>query len=387
MPGKPVVLHLIDNFEPGGAQNILAGIAKHCAGDFRHEVAVLNGARASYLRALPEGCPVHRFRFGSFRSLAEAWRLRRLLRELAPAVVCFHLELSHLAFLLLKPWLRGRPAILAIHALPDQIPRFWYPLLARIHGWVAAYTVEDRIAFRALADRGVPEAKIRFIPIGTEIFESSGESPDSAHAKRWSPARTFPDGPRFLNIGRMVEGKGQALLLQAFHAYRAKSGHGRLCILGYGPLESRLKETTYRLGLEAYVDFPGKTRELVPHYLAADVYVSSAIDEGMGVVIYEAMALGLPIAAFEAGSIAEIVEDGTNGRLAANRDPEALAAAMLELAAGGPAAEKISRTNSRKIFDNYRNCRIAEKYSGLYRALAESGGGRSGVRGNPGADR
>jgi glycosyltransferase involved in cell wall biosynthesis len=387
MPVKPVVLHLIDNFEPGGAQNILAGIARHCAAGFRHEVAVLNGARASYQAALPEGCPVHLFRFGPARFLPEGRRLRRLIGTLDPHIVCFHLELSYLAFLLLKPWLRNKPAILAIHALPDQIPRFWFPLLARIQRWVAAYTVEDRIAFRALADRGVPVEKIRLIPIGTEIFEATGESPESAHARRWGGARTSPGGPCFLNIGRMVEGKGQALLLQAFQAYRAKGGRGRLCILGYGPLESRLKDMAHRLGLDDHVEFPGKTRELVPYYLAADVYVSAAVEEGMGVVIYDAMAFGLPIAAFAAGSIAEIVEDGANGRLAAIGDTGSLAAAMLELSAGGHAQEKISRTNARKIFDNYRNSRIAEKYSGLYRALAQSGVAPSGAPGNSGAGR
>lgn len=369
MSASPVILHVVDNFDPGGAQNILAGIVRHGSEGFRHEIAVLNGERSDYLKALPEGTPVHAFRFGPARLLRETLRLRALVKRLDPAVVSFNLEMSYLAFILLMPWLGGRRVNLAIHALPDQIPWFWYPLLAALHRRADAYTVEDGIARQGLLARGVPAAKVHLIPIGTEIFETTGETPESVRARRWGNRPEDGAGPRFLNIARMVEGKGQLHLLEAFKAYRDKGGRGRLTIIGYGPLEARLKSRAEELGIAQEVDFPGKIKELVPHYFAADVYVSSAVDEGMGVVIYDSMALGLPIAAFGAGSIAEIVEDGRNGRLVPNREAGSLASAMLELTDRGPAAEKISWTNSRKIFENYRNRRIVQRYADLYRTL------------------
>lgn len=370
MADRPAILHVIDNFEPGGAQNIIAGIVRHAAADFRHEVAVLNGDRMSYLGALAEGTPVTSFRMRGLGAWpGEARRFLALVDRLRPAVVSFNLEYAYLLALVLRPWLGKVPINLAIHAIPTQIPRFWFPLLASMRGMAAAYTVEDDIARQALIDRRVPKDRIHLIPIGTEIFEAIGETPEAVIARRWEDSGGLARAPLFLNVGRMVEGKGQTLLLDAFRAYLDQGGTGKLRIIGYGPLEESLQARSRRLGLRDKVEFAGKIQDLVAHYRAADVYVSSAVDEGMGVVIYDAMALGLPIAAFDAGSIGEIVEDGANGILAENRNPAALAAAMRELALRTEPVRRISRANVLRISENYTNSRIAERYAGLYRRL------------------
>jgi len=89
-----------------------------------------------------------------------------------------------------------------------------------------------------------------------------------------------------------------------------------------------------RYHLDGQVRFLGRltTKELVREYSAAALAVTPSLYEGFGLPVVEAMACGLPVVAFAAGALPEVLgEDGEAGRLVPCYDQEALAVAMLEL--------------------------------------------------------
>ncbi len=129
-----------------------------------------------------------------------------------------------------------------------------------------------------------------------------------------------------LFVGRLAEKKGVTYLIDAI-----KNVDAKLVIVGEGNLEEKLKKQAEPLGDK--VQFLGsKThQELKEIYASADVFVAPSVTaedgdkEGLGLVLLEAMASGLPVVGSESGGIPEIVRDGYNGFLVPERDVRQLA--------------------------------------------------------------
>ena len=135
------------------------------------------------------------------------------------------------------------------------------------------------------------------------------------------------------NIGYLNEQKAQADLLQAFKKILDRRSDVRLFIIGWGPLENKLKQMTEHLGLEDKVIFTGKlTRSQVFEVLSiTDIFVLSSHWEGFGIALAEAMALGKPVVSTDTDGSREVVENGKTGILVPIGNPQLLAEAILYL--------------------------------------------------------
>ena len=141
---------------------------------------------------------------------------------------------------------------------------------------------------------------------------------------------------RIVGVGDLTEQlKMQADALCHPELYETKnfSSQVELCPLGSSETESK--------DLPAEIIFTGKLspEALANEYKSANVFTLPAIvdskgdTEGLGVVLIEAMELGLPIVASNVGGIPDVVIDGETGILVPEKDPEALANAYKRLAA------------------------------------------------------
>lgn len=162
------------------------------------------------------------------------------------------------------------------------------------------------------------------------------------------------DPVRLLSVGRLLPKKGFDVLLQALARL---AGHHRLTLVGYGPAEAELRALATRLGLDGRVRFAGQldhpaVRDL---YRASDLFVLAprvAPDgdrDGLPNVVVEALSQGLPVVTTRVAALAEIVEDGVNGRLVPPEDPDALAAALRALAADPEARRWLGEAALRRL--------------------------------------
>lgn len=103
----------------------------------------------------------------------------------------------------------------------------------------------------------------------------------------------------FVNAGRMVNQKGQWHLIKAFSVVRQKYKNARLIILGSGELESRLKKLAIELDVQDSVIFPGFVDNPYAYIAKCDCFVLSSLFEGLGNVIIEAMACGVPVISYD----------------------------------------------------------------------------------------
>jgi glycosyltransferase involved in cell wall biosynthesis len=102
-------------------------------------------------------------------------------------------------------------------------------------------------------------------------------------------------GRNFLAVGRLAPQKNFGLLLDAFA--RIARSEDRLTIIGEGPLRDSLMRKAIRLGIGNQVFLPGYRTGIEDWLAHADALVLSSDFEGLGNVVVEALAAGVPIVA------------------------------------------------------------------------------------------
>jgi glycosyltransferase involved in cell wall biosynthesis len=122
-------------------------------------------------------------------------------------------------------------------------------------------------------------------------------------------ARTWPEGPTILSVGRLETEKNPLLLADI--AARLPEGW-RLVVCGEGPLEGELRARIAELGVEDRVDLRGYLPidgGLMDLYRSSDAFLHVSWTEGVPQVLMEAFAAGLPVVATAVGGVPAAVGD------------------------------------------------------------------------------
>jgi len=121
----------------------------------------------------------------------------------------------------------------------------------------------------------------------------------------------------FAVASRLSAEKGLSELLQAFAVLRRRRNAVRLLILGDGPEREDLETEALELRIADAVVFAGMVpfHQVAAHLQAADAFVFASQVEAQGLVLNEAMAVGLPVVAYDAPFIRDVIVDGQNGLL------------------------------------------------------------------------
>jgi colanic acid/amylovoran biosynthesis glycosyltransferase len=148
-----------------------------------------------------------------------------------------------------------------------------------------------------------------------------------------TPPGPVPTEPRLVCIGRLVEQKGQQILVEAAARLRDRGQRFSLVIVGGGPMEADLRRLIERFRLEEHVTLTGavSTERLHEELRKARGLVMPSFAEGLPMVIMESMALGRPVIATYVAGIPELVRPGENGWLVPAGAVEPLVDAMQDL--------------------------------------------------------
>jgi len=146
------------------------------------------------------------------------------------------------------------------------------------------------------------------------------------------------DAKVLMTVARLWSGdiyKGVDVTIRALGKIAAVFPEVKYLVIGRGDDQPRLAQLAEDLGVRDRVVFAGfvATEELPDHYRVADGYVMPS-REGFGIVYLEAMACGVPVVSGDADGSADPLQDGRVGWQVPYRDPEAVAAACVELLRG-----------------------------------------------------
>lgn len=146
---------------------------------------------------------------------------------------------------------------------------------------------------------------------------------------------------RLVSVARLVEKKGIEHAIRAVAALSQQGVQVNYTIVGDGPLRPHLEQLAASLGVSNSIRFAGHQAQpdVIRMVNDAHLFVAPSVvsadgdEEGIPVVLMEAMAMGVPVVATHHSGIPELVEDGVSGRLVPERDDRALATAISEMAA------------------------------------------------------
>jgi len=221
------------------------------------------------------------------------------------------------------------------------------------------YTVEH---LRALMEPGRQDL-VKEVVMGVDV----------ARFRRRAPRRP---GRAVIAVGRLVEKKGFAHLIDAAALLATEAPLERLVIIGDGPLRRLLEDQIARLELHSTVRLvgwrdPEEVRRLVE---AADLLAMPCVvardgdRDSMPVVAKEALALEVPVVASDEVGLPELVQDGW-GRLVAPGDAQALADAIAELLALAPTVRAdMGAAGRRWVAERCNTMKETEKLAALIAA-------------------
>lgn len=144
-------------------------------------------------------------------------------------------------------------------------------------------------------------------------------------------------------VGRLHAIKGHKYLLEAAVTIQKTMGDVHFLIVGDGLLRKELEDMSRRLKLSNVI-FTGRRTDVNKLLTAMDIFVLLSVSEGLGIVIIEAMAAGLPVVATKIGGISEIVSNGISGILVPPEDPDAIANAIIMLLNDKEMAKRMGAT-------------------------------------------
>lgn len=267
--------------------------------------------------------------------------LRRAIAASKPDVVVSFMDQTNIVVLLATRGL-GLPVIVAEHNDPAHHPigRGWGSLRR------ALYPRATRVAMltERAASHFAPAIRRRVAVIPNPI---ALPAPD--------PARQAGNdgGPTLVAVGRLDAQKGFDLLLRAFARIAPNHPEWRLVIWGNGPQRDDLERLRDDLGLAARVSLPGTTDRIHQKLDTSDLFVLSSRYEGFPMALCEAMAVGLPVVAFDCPTgPREIVRPGIDGVLVPPEDVAALAAALDRLM-GDPADRRRLAERAPEVLDRF----------------------------------
>jgi len=348
------IAHVTDSMEMGGAEKLTVTLCR-LQRDRGHSASVHClygvGVLGEELRA--EGFEVVLHHPSAFFHLIRA--LYRSFRRSRPDVVHCHNATAAIIAAFPARLAGVKTVIVTRHGLvapPYQIRReLKFALASRWCDWIVGVCEGTRT--NLLAAPFAARARI--------IHIYNGASPADIRAVP-RPKKGFT----LLYVGRLVPLKGHATLLQAVALTRSHHPDVQLWIVGDGPLQPSLRKLTDELGLNDSVTFFGEQGDVSPFMLAADLFVSSSVTEGLPVSLLEAMSVGLPAVVTDVGGMGEIARLSGGVRIVPSPDPQGVAAALSDAIARRQELPKMGQLASYCYNQYFRPERMLDDYMNLY---------------------
>lgn len=181
-----------------------------------------------------------------------------------------------------------------------------------------------------------------------------------------------------LFVGRLVWFKNAGMLIRVMSMLKGKGVMARLCIIGTGPEEAKLKGMAKEYSVYDSIEFAGEVsnEEVSRRMGGSDVFVFPSKREPRGLVLIEAMAAGLPIVSVNRGGPKDIIAEGRNGFLVEPDDDGKMAERITSLLSDRKLYGRVSKNNVRDVGE-YSWDKVCMKWEEAYfSVLRNSGGGR-----------
>jgi glycosyltransferase involved in cell wall biosynthesis len=352
-------LHIIGSRQLGGAERFFARLTAELA-RAGHPTHALLRPHSPLRRELVPTLPQHTAPMMNGWDWFSLWRIRQTVTRLAPDIVQTYM---------------GRASRLT------HVPRTTSSIhVARLGGF---YRIEGyyRHAHAWVGNtRGVCDYLVRSGLPAERVYQIGNfvpAAPPPNLVQRSDRRRSLgvpADAWLVFALGRFVEKKGFTDLLHAMAQLPGAVAQRPvwLVLAGDGPQMPLLQRLGNDLGLAPRLRWTGWQRDPAPLFAVADLLVCPSRHEPLGNVILEAWAHGLPVVATRTDGAAELIADGSNGRLTAVQDPLALARAIRELLSDDRLRRELATRGAACLARHHSPAMVVEGYLTMYRELLKA---------------
>jgi glycosyltransferase involved in cell wall biosynthesis len=243
--------------------------------------------------------------------------------------------------------------LLAALGVPRRLPclatcHSWYSETAKLKAlefldkWAVrrfdhVVAVSDEI-YRELRASGTPADRLSKIDNGISVPILDADTRDAIRSE-W---RLAPDEKFIVQIGRLAKSKRNALLLKAV-ADLPRDIAVKVVLIGDGEERAALVEYARSVGIDGRVIFAGYRRDAAAIIAAADVLAITSNQEGLPIVVLEAMALGCPIIATAVGAIPQVLSPQSAWIVPVDDDAALVRALCEALGEASPARARVAK--------------------------------------------
>ena len=266
-----------------------------------------------------------------------AWGLGREVRAFGPDVIlCMGRVANSFGAYLQKRF--PKTAVIASARTGKKLP--W--LNRRSFRNVTGIIVNAQWWKTRLCQLGIPEGKIRTI-YNSCVFDGRPENCGRPRSEMRKSLNVKGDECVLLNVASFRKGKRQEALLRALAALPREQAWQLWCV-GAGPRLNYCCKLAKRLGLEKRVRFFGFEADPQPFYEAADLAVSTSLEDSFPNFLVEAQWFGLPVVAFDYQGVRECMDVGKTGFVVQDADVERFSADLRYLLASPGTVQTMGAT-------------------------------------------
>lgn len=365
--GTLTILHTESSLGWGGQERRILLEAKALR-NRGHRLLVACDPRGDlYHRARKGNFPVFPLPFGGLGRNLRAWQaLRHLLTRERVDILNTHSSLDSWVGMFAWRSLRRRPVLVRTRHLSTPVRKSW-PTRWLYHAPAAIITTGENIS-QVLHERlRVPKSRLFAIPTGVPLEEFAPRPPDLA---LWESLNFPPNAFIFGTLSVLRSWKGHLFVLEALKRLLEAGKECFLIIVGEGPYRPVIEERLAALGLSEHVRLVGHQEQVADWLALMDVLVmASYAHEGVPQAVLQAMAMGKPVVASQAGGIPEVITPEANGLLVPAKDPDALARAMHRLLQDKGLREDLGRRGKTLVSERFSLEQMATKVETLYAQL------------------
>lgn len=219
-----------------------------------------------------------------------------------------------------------------------------------------------------ILELGATSDEITVAPMGADLSYLFTPDPKTVRAKS-----------QLLFVGRLVEKKGLCYLLEALKIVMKEMPDLSLKVVGYGPEEQTLKDKVVELELGDHVIFAGA----VPHDQLVDIYRKATLfvapfvqarsgdQEGLGLVIVEALGCGCPVVVSDIPAAGDVVRDLSSAVIFRSADSASLAKALSNCLSDGTRLQREAQATVENIRSRFDWKNVGRNYSQILESTTQ----------------
>lgn len=360
------IAHLIETTGPGGAERMVAELAREQRNRGARTTVFLPDGRETWLGQQLEGADVGIERYHLASPLSP-----QCVRTLAAGFARNGITIAHSHDFTMAvngacaARAVGIPHVITMHGGRYYAERLRRRLALRFASLSsqAVVAVSDALAVNLCHDLHLARTRVVTIPNGVR------QSPGTRSSIR-AQLGLGPEVQLILAVGNLYPVKGHRVLLDALQHLPE---HLHVAIAGRGGEEGALRAHAVELGVDTRLHLLGHRDDVSGLLLAADVFVQPSLDEGLPLAVLEAMFAGRAIVATDVGDVARAVGGDDAALLVAPGDALALSAAIWRLVAEPVFARALGQRAQVRADRSYGLSMMVDRYSALYEPLRRGG--------------